>query len=48
MTSGYADTKTVGSYLNAPEVNSGDTFADKVAEQGPQVQVVKDLGEGDR
>ncbi len=40
MTSGYADTKTVGSYLNAPTVDSGGTVADKIAKQGPQVQVV--------
>ncbi len=40
MTSGYADTKAIGSYLNAPDVNSGGTFADKIARQGPQVQVV--------
>jgi hypothetical protein len=38
--SGYADTKTVKSFLNSPQVNSGAMFADKVAEQGPQVQVV--------
>ncbi len=37
---GYADTTAVGSYLAAPEDNSGATFADKIAEQGPQVQVV--------
>jgi len=37
---GYADTTAVGSYLSAPEDNSGATFADKIANQGPQVQVV--------
>ncbi|MGH3697200.1 MAG: hypothetical protein ACRDRX_25000 [Pseudonocardiaceae bacterium] len=37
---GYADTKAVGSYLAAPDVNSGTTFADKIVNQGPQVQVV--------
>jgi hypothetical protein len=36
---GYADTKTVESFLEAPGANSG-TFADKIADQGPQVQVV--------
>lgn len=37
---GYADTTTVGSLLEAPEVNSGSTFAEKIADQGPQVEVV--------
>lgn len=37
---GYADTKAVGSYLSAPDADSGSTFADKIAKQGPQVQVV--------
>lgn len=40
MMSGYADTKTVGSFLSDPDVNPGGTFADKIAAQGPQVQVV--------
>ncbi|MGH3822108.1 MAG: hypothetical protein ACRDRA_04600 [Pseudonocardiaceae bacterium] len=37
---GYADTKAVASYLSAPALDSGATFADKIAQQGPQVQVV--------
>ncbi len=40
MISAYADTKTVGSHLRAPDVNPGGTFADKIAKQGPQVHVV--------
>jgi uncharacterized protein YukE len=38
--SGYADTTAVGSLLEAPDSSSGTTFAEKIAEQGPQVQVV--------
>jgi methyl-accepting chemotaxis protein len=38
--SGYADTKAVASYLAAPAVDSGVTFADQIAEQGPQIKAV--------
>ncbi|HET9254974.1 MAG TPA: hypothetical protein VFO16_07195 [Pseudonocardiaceae bacterium] len=37
---GYADTKSIGSYLQAPEDASGTTFAEKIAAQGPQIEVV--------
>ena len=37
---GYADTKSVESYLEIPDANSGSTFAEKIAAQGPQVRVV--------
>jgi uncharacterized protein YukE len=37
---GYADTKSIESYLTAPPFDSGATFADKIADQGPQVRAV--------
>lgn len=37
---GYADTTAIGSILEPITVDSGTTFADKIAGQGPQVQVV--------
>jgi uncharacterized protein YukE len=37
---GYADTTAVESLLEAPDANSGTTFAEKITQQGPQVQMV--------
>jgi hypothetical protein len=37
---GYADTKSVESHLEIPQRNPGTTFAEKIAAQGPQVEVV--------
>lgn len=36
----YADTDSVESHLNEPGPESGEAFADKIKEQGPQVEAV--------
>lgn len=36
----YTDTESVESHLKEPEAKSGEAFADKIKDQGPQVQAV--------